>query len=177
VIHPTATWKQGTSRPLAIIYVASQLSDPDVNGPVYWRMKLGKGKHNPQSTPQLFAHWSAPFSQLELRACRCSMSAYIQADGAWWWVTLVYNIHVFQVLFGVQIIYACCFDFFLYYFLSECEVLWFCNGKCWQLPFLATMSTDYSSIDPVLHMMIALERHYKLRISLNMHAVNFERSL
>lgn len=112
MILPTAVWKQGTSRPLAAIYVASQHAGPDVNGPVYWRMKLGKGKHNPQSTPQLFAHQCAPFSQLELRACRCSRSAYIQADGAWWWITLVYNIYVFQVCCGVQMFHACWFGIF-----------------------------------------------------------------
>lgn len=47
-------------------HIANQPPGPDVNGPVYWRMKLGKEKHNLQLASQLFAPWGAPFSELEV---------------------------------------------------------------------------------------------------------------
>jgi len=51
-------------------HIASQPPGRDVNGPVYWRMKLGKGKHNLQLASQRFAAWGAPFSQLEVADVR-----------------------------------------------------------------------------------------------------------
>lgn len=59
--------------PVFCYHMGSQPPGPDINGPVYWRAKLGEGKHNPKSVSQLFSHSSAPFSQLELGdvlACR-----------------------------------------------------------------------------------------------------------
>lgn len=51
-------------------HIACQPPGPDINGPVYCRMKLGKGKHNLKLASQLFAGWGAPFSQLEVADVR-----------------------------------------------------------------------------------------------------------
>jgi len=51
-------------------HIASQPPGRDVNGPVYWRMKLGKAKHNLQLASQRFAACGAPFSQLDVADVR-----------------------------------------------------------------------------------------------------------
>jgi hypothetical protein len=51
-------------------HIASQPPGRDVNGPVYWRMKLDKGKHNLQLASQRSAAWSASSSQLKVADVR-----------------------------------------------------------------------------------------------------------